>query len=151
MTNPLRKYPTTLGRRRFLRAAVGSAAMAGGALAAPAIVLAEGARPAFTHGLQSGDVAPDGAVVWARTDRPARLLLEVATRESFEDAWRVVGPDALKASDFTAKQVLTGLSAGQQVFYRARWQDLAEPDKLSAPLTGRFRTAPAEARRDLNL
>ncbi|MBY0395991.1 MAG: alkaline phosphatase, partial [Thermoleophilia bacterium] len=40
-------------------------------------------RPVLTHGLQSGDVGTDSAVVWARSDRPARAIVEWATTESF--------------------------------------------------------------------
>ena len=40
-------------------------------------------RPVITHGIQSGDVSADSGVVWARSDRPSRMLVEVATTESF--------------------------------------------------------------------
>ena len=45
-------------------------------------------RPLITHGLQSGDVSIDSGVVWARADRPSRMLVEVATTDSFKDIRR---------------------------------------------------------------
>jgi alkaline phosphatase D len=41
------------------------------------------------------------AVVWARVDRPARMLVEWATTDSFRAARRVLGPAALPEDDFT--------------------------------------------------
>jgi alkaline phosphatase D len=116
----------------------------------PAIMPAEGARPAVTDGVASGDVSGRSGVVWARTDRPARMVVEWATTDSFKDARRVVGPAALPETDFTAKTVLTGLPAGQRVIYRVRFQDLSSPRTFSHPASGSFPTAPApEDRRDV--
>jgi alkaline phosphatase D len=70
--------------------------------------------------------------------------VEWATNESFRVATRVIGPAALTESDFTARVDLTGLPAGQQIFYRVRFQDLATPKVSSEPVTGRFRTAGKE-------
>jgi alkaline phosphatase D len=84
--------------------------------------------------------------VWSRSDRPARLLVEYATTDAFRNVRRVVGPAALMDSDFTAKIVLTDLPAGQQIFYRVTFQDLADPKVLSAPAVGSLRTAPAQGR-----
>jgi alkaline phosphatase D len=60
----------------------------------------------------------------------------------------VQGSVALAVSDFTARVELTRLPAGQEIFYRVTFQDLADPKVLSAPSPGRFRTAPAQ-RRDI--
>src|SRR5205814_4537580 len=108
---------------------------------APAVVTTDRMRPAITYGVQSGDVTSDRAIVWSRTDRPARLLVEWATRASFRDATRVAGPAALAESDFTARVDLTGLPAGQQIFYRVLVEDLASPNLLSVAVAGRLRTA----------
>ena len=130
-----------LTRRRAL---IG-AAMGATALALPACSRAAG-RPVITHGLQSGDIAHDGAVIWARTDRPARMLVEVATTESFADARRLRPLDVTSATDHAGKLTLTGLPAGQDIFYRVRLADLTHPGLVSEPRTGRFRTAPAGTR-----
>ena len=148
-----------MNRRRFL----GQSALAIGGLAAtslarrpvwaqgtaPAVVTPDAMRPAIPYGVQSGDVTSDRAIVWSRTDRPARLHVEWATSDSFRDAARVVGPAALAESDFTARVDLVGLPAGQQIFYRVRFEDLASPKVLSAPVISRFRT-PARSRRTVS-
>jgi alkaline phosphatase D len=100
--------------------------------------------------VQCGDVTGGRATVWSRTDRPARLVVEYATTESFRDPRRVVGPAALASNGFTAKVVLTGLPADQHLFYRASFEDLAEAGVASEPVAGRFRTAP-RSRRDVRL
>jgi alkaline phosphatase D len=103
-------------------------------------------RPSITHGVQSGDVSSDSAVIWARADRPARMLAEVATTDSFKIIQRAVFVDALPDTDFTVNALIDGLPAGQDIFYRIRFQDLAFPDIVGESRTGRFRTAPADRR-----
>ncbi len=137
-------------RRRFLAGSAAGAGLAAASglasgLAMPGISRAA-SRPQITHGVQSGDPGAGGAVIWSRADRPARMVVEVATRESFADARRLVGPAALEAGDYTAKMRLGDLPAGQQVFYRVAFEDLAEPTLLSEPVEGRFRTAPGDRR-----
>jgi alkaline phosphatase D len=91
-------------------------------------------------------VTADQAIVWSATDRPARLLVEYAETERFQDPQRVVGPAALPESGYTAKVALTGLPAGQDVFYRVTFLDLGDMKTLSAPVVGRLRTAPVDGR-----
>jgi len=86
------------------------------------------------------------AVIWARADRPARMLAEVATSDSFKTIHRAVFVDALPETDFTANALIDGLPAGQDIFYRIRFQDLASPTIVGEPMTGRFRTAPSDQR-----
>src|SRR6202008_1702145 len=132
----------SLTRRRLL---AGTGAAAALTIARPYISRAND-RPVITHGLQSGDVSIDQGVVWARADRPSRMLVEVATTDSFKDVRRSVFVDALPESDFTAKTLIEGLPAGQDIFYRIRFQDLASPTILGEPAVGRFRTAPSDRR-----
>src|SRR5919197_6011790 len=113
---------------------------------APGVVTPEGARPTMPCGVQSGDVTNDRVIIWSRADRPARMIVEWATDARFRDARRVLGPAALGDSDFTARVDLSGLPAGQDLFYRVSFQDLADPRVLSAPLSGRLRTPPASRR-----
>src|SRR5438093_4662160 len=75
-------------------------------------------RPLVSHGVQSGDVSIDSGMVWARADRPARMLVEVATTDSFKDIRHGAFIDALPETDFTAKALIEGLPAGQDIFYR---------------------------------
>lgn len=139
-----------IDRRGFLRvaAATGAAAAFGGVRAAaqnpgPAIVTAPGALPVMPQGISAGDVGQGRAVVWSRCDRPARLFVEYATTDRFDDVRRVPGPAALESSDYTARLVLTGLPHGQRVFYRVLFQDLTDIRRWSRPETGSFRTPPS--------
>ena len=133
-------------RRRFLATSAAAAAVTTlGGVGMPYISRAND-RPLITHGLQSGDVSTDSAVVWARADRPARMLVEFATTDSFKDIRGGTFVDALPDSDFTAKALLDGLPAGQDIFYRVRLQDLSAPTIVGEPMIGRFRTAPADRR-----
>lgn len=135
-----------LSRRSFVAGGAGVITLGAAGIAGfPAIVRGE-SRPLVTHGVQSGDVTMSNGVVWARADRPARMLVDVATMESFKNARRVPGPNALSASDFNAKMDLAGLPAGQDIFYRVQFQDLTDLRSLSEPVVGHFRTAPAERR-----
>jgi alkaline phosphatase D len=138
-------------RRDFVRSALTLSAAARFGRA-PAIVQSESSRPRVTEGVASGDVTGGRAVVWSRTDRAARMLVEYSTTDTFENAWRRTGPTALESTDFTARIVLTDLPANQRIFYRVTFQDLADLRALSVPLTGSFQTpAAAGARRDVTL
>jgi alkaline phosphatase D len=125
-------------RRRLLTTMASAAA---GTLARPAISLAAG-RPRISHGLQSGDVSTEGAVIWARADRAARMHVEVSTTDSFKTLLRTLTADARPETDFTAKAWLDGLPAGQDIFYRARFDDPASPNYTGDTQVGRFRTPP---------
>lgn len=105
-------------------------------------------RPVFTHGVQSGDVDTSSGMIWARTDRPARISMEVATTESFADARRLPSMDAIPSSDMAIKRLVTGLPSDQDIFYRFTAADLSDINATSEPLIGRFRTAPS-ARRNI--
>ena len=75
-----------MNRRDFL--VRGSALLTGGlstaalgrtgawAQQAPAVVTSDRMRPTMPYGVQSGDVMADRAIVWSRTDRPARMTVE---------------------------------------------------------------------------
>jgi alkaline phosphatase D len=109
----------------------------------PAIVRQDTSRPALPQGVASGDVGDRGAIIWSRADRPARMFVEYATNERFADARRIRGPAALEVTDFTTRVTLADLPAGQRIFYRVQFQDLADLRSWSTPLAGSFRTPPA--------
>jgi alkaline phosphatase D len=135
-----------LTRRRFITTAVSTTAFTLlGGVAKPYLSRAAD-RPLITHGLQSGDVGPDSGIVWGRTDRPARMQVEIATTDSFRDIRDGAYVDALPESDFTAKLQIKDLPSGQDIFYRIRFQDLASPTIVGEPMVGRFRTAPTDRR-----
>src|SRR5262249_39668174 len=101
----------SLTRRRFMTTAA-SAIAAVGAGAKPYPRRAA-ARPLIPHGIQSGAGSPDSGVVWGRADRPARMLVEIATPDSFSNIRTAVSVDALPQADFTAKALIEGLPPGQ--------------------------------------
>jgi alkaline phosphatase D len=150
-----------LSRRRFLETglALGGSVAAVPALAAgrlhaqaPAIVRSEAQRPALPQGVATGDAGTHGAVVWSRTDRPARMFVEYSTTDRFPDVRRVRGPAALAGSDYTARLVLTDLPPGQRIFYRVTFQDLSDLRTWSAPVVGSFRSpSPPGGRRTVTL
>jgi alkaline phosphatase D len=125
-------------RRKFLGAGALAAAL-------PTRIFAQIAtsRPQLLQSVQSGDVASDGAVVWSRADRPARMMVEYATTESFSDPQRIIGPLALETTDFTSRVHIRDITPGQTVFYRVSYLDLGDLKTMSAPVGGRFKVPPA--------
>ena len=132
-------------RRTFMTSAGTAGFAVATGLAMPSLSRAA-SRPMITHGLQSGDVTLDSGMVWARTDRPARMLIEYDVTDSFRNPTRLAPINALPGSDYSAKRLITGLPSDQDVFYRVQFADLKDINALSAPMTGHFRTAPASRR-----
>src|SRR6187200_2286795 len=131
------------GRRAFLATTLKAA----GAFAySPAFLRQAAARPGIPYGVSSGDVTRDRAIVWSRTDRPARMLVEWSTTESMQNARRVRGPQTTEAAGYTARVDLSGLPPGQRIFYRVHFEDLADSRNLSIPAGGTFLSAPQVAR-----
>ena len=106
-------------------------------------------RPAITDGVQAGDITGDRALIWSRTDKPARLLVEWDIQESFRSLRKVAGPITTAAQDYTARLDLSGLPADQRIFYRVRFEDV-DTGALSETVTGQLRTAPTQ-RDDIRL
>ncbi|MFQ6550188.1 alkaline phosphatase D family protein [Aestuariibius sp. 2305UL40-4] len=122
----------------------GSAAL-GGALFMPSISRAQ-SRATITHGVQSGDIAHDGAIIWARADREAQMVVEWSTTESFSNARRMPALPLGGPTSNSGKMALTGLPADQDIFYRVTMEDLTDTNSASEPVVGRFRTAPTALR-----
>jgi len=134
-----------LTRRQLLVRSASTVAAAGlGSFAKPYLSRAAD-RPQITCGIQSGDVSADSAVVWARADRPARIMLECSTVESFASIVHAASVDALPGHDFTAKLAIEGLPPGQAVFYRVRLANL-DAGLAGQTQVGHFRTAPGPGR-----
>ena len=88
-----------LSRRRFLTRAASATALASlGGLSKPYLSRAAD-RPLIASGVQSGDVASDSAVIWARADRPSRMRLECSTVESFASIVRTASVDIAPQPD----------------------------------------------------
>ena len=140
-------------RRRFLK--LGASGAAGvvlpgtsAARGAPAIVTAQAERPQALQGVSLGDPSQGSVVVWSRSDRPARMIVEWSRDERFTQVARIVGPHALEVSDFTARQSLDGLEPGSAVFVRVTFQSLKNDRALSEPVLGRFIVPPDPLRSD---
>ena len=132
-----------LDRRTFIQ---GSLAM----LAAPSILrglAAEerqtGSLPSLTHGVQSALIDSNSAMVWGRSDRPAKMIVEWDTTPAFHRARRVVGPLVIPDDDLTGKTILAGLPEGQTIFYRVRFKD-ADGVSEGPPIAGRFKVPSRE-------
>ena len=142
MTNP----PPS--RRRFLHTGLASATGLvlptwATAQAAPAVIASDASRPQALQGLQFGDPADGSMLVWSRSDRPARFIVEWSYDEQFRHARRIAGAHALEPTDFTVRQDLAGLEPGREVFVRASFQSLDNSRSTSAPVLGRFVAPPA--------
>jgi len=137
------------GRRRLL---VGGAAMAGLTVAglpailraqqAPAVQTASNVRPNAAWGLQIGDVRSDRAIVWSRSDKPARMFVHWSRHEDFRGAVELRGPYALPESDLTSRIDLTELPGDEEIFVKVVYEDLDSAKARSEPVFGRFKTAP---------
>lgn len=143
---------TPLSRRSVLLSAAGIAGLApSGVAGSTAASLVRTAPPVLTHGVMGGDVTADGGLVWARSDRPARMYVQLSPSGSFARSSRVRtvrGPLLLPGSDFTGRVRLAGLPAGTDVPYRVV---LTDPDATRIDgdsLEGSFRT-PSRGCRDV--
>ncbi|WP_339479042.1 MULTISPECIES: alkaline phosphatase D family protein [unclassified Pseudomonas] len=127
-----------LGRRRVMQA-VGAGLLLPGL--APAVMASVKDRPVLTDGVQSGDLQGDRAMIWSRSDRPARMVVEWDTRSQFSNPRRFVSPMVDSRSDFTARVELTGLPPDQAIFYRVHFED-AQSGVASEPWLGHLRSVP---------
>lgn len=135
------------GRRSVLRGSLlASAAVAAPAAFATAPAFALSGRPSASWGVQVGDVTTSSALVWVRSDRPARMTVETSATESFRRARTWHGPLVGAGTDFTGTTALHGLPAGEQVHYRVTLADPHGPRRTGRPVYGTFRTAPAVRR-----
>ncbi|MFF3291364.1 alkaline phosphatase D family protein [Streptomyces sp. NPDC003023] len=136
-------------RRSLLRGTVAASAAlalpAAGVAAAPAFALS--GRPRAAWGVQTGDVTSSSGLVWVRSDRPARMIVETSATGSFRGARRLDGPLLGPGTDFTGTTALRGLPPGEQVHYRVTLADPDDDRRTGEPVYGTFRTAPANRRR----
>jgi alkaline phosphatase D len=110
------------------------------ALTVSSIAAADDSAPLMEQGIQFGDLAPGRAIVWSRTDRSARMMVEYAFNEQFDDSRIIRGPYALESTDFTARQDLVGLPQGSEVFVKVWFEDLINTHTQSEPVIGNFHT-----------
>ena len=114
-----------LSRRQLLAATAAASATVAvpsvSAAAAPNVV--RRSRPGLPSGIASGDVTANSAVVWSRTDRRARLVVDLTSHGRFDRAVRLRGPITSADADYTAQLPLRGLRPGQRYDYRIGFED----------------------------
>ncbi|MFD8046109.1 alkaline phosphatase D family protein [Streptomyces chartreusis] len=135
------------GRRSVLRGSLAASAaltLPTALGSAPAFALS--GRPKAGWGVQTGDVTCDSGLVWVRSDRPARMIVETSATESFRTSRRWHGPLLGADTDFTGTTRLRGLPSGEQIHYRVLLADPDDPRRTGEPVTGTFRTASARRR-----
>ena len=99
-----------------------------------------GAAPQIEYGIQIGDVTDGRAIIWSRASEASRMMIEYAYRGDFADSVTVRGPYATPETDFTAKQDLTGLESGRDVFVKVWFEGLTNDREASEPVMGHFHT-----------
>jgi alkaline phosphatase D len=135
------------GRRSVLRGSLAaSAALTLPAVSAAAPAFALSGRPGAGWGVQTGDVTCDSGLVWVRSDRPARMIVETAATESFRNPRRWHGPLLGADTDFTGTTRLRGLPSGEQIHYRVLLADPDDPRRTGEPVAGTFRTVSPKRR-----
>ncbi|MFG2644822.1 alkaline phosphatase D family protein [Streptomyces sp. NPDC048370] len=145
---PGRSSGPSPARRSVLRGSLAASAALtlGGVVGSAAPALALSGRPRAAWGVQTGDVTASSGLVWARSDRPARMIVETSASESFRRTHRHYGPLLGPGSDFTGTTALRGLPAGEQIHYRVTLADPDDPRRTGERVVGTFRTAPARRR-----
>ncbi|MFE9257444.1 alkaline phosphatase D family protein [Streptomyces sp. NPDC006879] len=137
-------------RRSLLRGTFAAALAVPTALRATAPALALSGRPGAHWGVQVGAVRAHSALVWARSDRPARMWVETSPSESFRyGTRRWPGPLLGRGTDFTGTTAISGLHPGDQVHYRVTLADPEDPRRTGQPVCGTFRTAPVRRRQNI--
>jgi len=96
--------------------------------------------PLMEQGIQIGDLAPGRAMIWSRADRASRMMVKYAFNDQFTDAVTIRGPYAMEETDFTARQDLTGLPEGKNVYVQVWFEDLTNDHNKSEPVSGHFHT-----------
>lgn len=99
-----------------------------------------GTEPKMDQGIQIGDLAPGRAMIWSRTDRPSRMMLQYAFNPDFEQAVTIRGPYAMESSDFTARQDLVNLPESKDVYVKVWFEDLTNERNACEPVNGHFQT-----------
>ena len=104
----------------------------------------QSARLSLTHGVASGDVTARSAVIWARANAEALVIVEAATDSEFRRDRVESSRLATEETDFTAQLTLHGLEPDTRYWYRvvAGGRSRAED---SDPVIGNFKTAPTAA------
>ncbi|HXG18932.1 MAG TPA: alkaline phosphatase D family protein [Methylomirabilota bacterium] len=106
-------------------------------LSAWSIQSAAAAAPGITHGVASGEVTATSALIWARANRAATLVVEYAENVALRRSQTAGAVRVTAKTDFTGVVAVTGLQPATRYYYRVR------PAKTSVTgVIGSFVTAP---------
>jgi alkaline phosphatase D len=104
----------------------------------------------ITHGVASGEITNDSAVIWSRSNREAQMHVEYDISSDFLQPKSLNSTSlANQTTDYTARAMLEGLKPDTAYYYRVwfsrsdLYQDNSNSTLLSDSLSGTFRTAPA--------
>ncbi|GAA2078161.1 alkaline phosphatase D family protein [Streptomyces albiaxialis] len=145
--------PRTPRRRAVVAGAAGVTGaallpLAGAAPDASAAAPSDARKPAFLHGVASGDPLPDGVLLWTRVTpepgavpgsgkgAPVEVAWEVAADKEFAEIVRRGSAKAEAAADHTVKADVRGLAPATTYWFRFTADGVRSP-------AGRTRTAPA--------
>jgi alkaline phosphatase D len=130
-------------RRQFLQAAglTGLGTIAAHQLpgiAASGFITSDRMRPKIPYGIMSGDINGNSAVIWSKSDRLSRMVVEYSLDDRFRSVRRVVSDVTGAMQDFTARVVLPDLERDRPIFYRVTFQDPDQPKIQSEPAIGQL-------------
>lgn len=92
----------------------------------------------FRHGIASGDVSSDSAVLWTRINKEAIVKLEVSTDPTFKKLDFKQNVRAHESDDFTVKTIATNLKPDQVYYYK--WRHGSASSEI-----GTFKTSPIQS------
>ena len=132
-----------MNRRQFLAAlgltTAGTIAQNSRAIAnSPAWIPSDRSRPKIPYGIMSGDIRGNQAVIWSKSDRLSRMVIDYSLEENFKRSQRISGELGTAQRDFTARIVVPNLPTDRPIFYRVTFQDPDQPKVQSEPVTGRL-------------
>ena len=143
--------PRFMNRRQFLKKSAAGWALAGSVPHLPAITRGSNAWPAITHGIMTGDVTPDSAMVWARASRPSRMRVNVFADPEYKvQIGRISGSAALADTDYCSKAYLGNLKAGQRYFLQVEFQSFDDVSVFGESVSAEFST-PSDDYSDVSL
>jgi alkaline phosphatase D len=99
-------------------------------------------RLSVTHGIASGDVTDKSVVIWSRANKQAQMHVEYDTDPNFADPNSYVTSTDNETSDFAAHAKLVDLKSNSTYYYRVWFSNPNDPSEVSAPMEGKFKTAP---------
>ena len=112
------------------------------AINAPVSAATTVTAPTMKQGIQFGDLDLEhgSVMVWSRSSRDARMMVEYALNDQFTDSKVIRGPYALGGTDHTAKQELINLPLGADIYVKVWFEDLTNARNKSTPVMGHFHT-----------